>query len=55
MTLEQRRAELVGQKEKLVGNLNAMEGAIQMLDILITERNKPAETPAEAMQEDPAL
>ena len=54
MTLEQRRAELVAQKEKLVATLNATEGAMQMLDILITDRNKPAETPAEAMQEDPA-
>lgn len=49
MTLEQRRAELVAQKEKLIGSINAVEGAMQMLDILIAAEQEPpaAETPVE--------
>jgi hypothetical protein len=54
MTLEQRRAELVAQKEKLIGSINAVEGAMQMLDILIQDRDKPAEPPTEPLPEVPA-
>lgn len=53
MTYEDRRAELVAQQERLKFDLSALGGAIQMLDILIKERDEPQESVAEKLPEVP--
>ena len=41
-TLEQHRAELVESQEQMKRNINASQGAIQLLDMLIAERDEDA-------------
>jgi hypothetical protein len=51
MTLEDRKNDLLKQKVQLEGTLHATLGAIQMLDILIAERDTVVEpTPPELVE-----
>lgn len=45
MTLEAHRAALVAKKEELLHAISAHNGAIEILDVLIKERDAPQESP----------
>lgn len=46
LTLQERKAELEAQREKTIANVHALNGAIELLNVLINEQ-KEIEIPKE--------
>lgn len=45
-TLQDKRADLEKQKHMMIANINAIDGALQLLDQLIQEESNPLEPEA---------
>ena len=50
--IENRRAQLAAQRDRLTADLNAIAGAVQLCDLLLTDLDAPEPTPPTANPEE---